>query len=150
MNGTISLWSLADGRQFHSFHDFSASVGAVCFSNNGILAAAGADGRLVIYDVARRRKIADLQGHTHWIWALTFAPDGKTLVSSSWDGTVKLWSVANKQLALTLAPGGLMLGLAFSPDRNLMATSGSDGTVRLWPAPPLAEIDAAEKQSWPR
>jgi WD40 repeat protein/predicted Ser/Thr protein kinase len=149
LNGSISLWKLAaDGqfRQFHSFNDFSASVAALCFSNNGILAEAGNDGRLIFYDVAHRRKVADLQAHTHSIWVLAFAPDNKTLVSTSWDGTIKFWSVANRQLALTLAPGGLMMGVAFSPDGNLMATSGSDGTVRLWPAPSLAEIDAAEKR----
>jgi hypothetical protein len=35
--------------------------------------------------------VAHLPGHTSYIWSLAFSPDGKTLVSGSGDGTVRLW-----------------------------------------------------------
>ena len=35
--------------------------------------------------------MAQLPGHTSYIWSLTFSPDGKTLVSGSGDRTVRLW-----------------------------------------------------------
>jgi WD40 repeat protein len=110
------------------------------------VASAGDDYRIVFYDVWRQRAIESIQAHTHLIWGLAFAPDDKTLVSTSWDGTIKFWSMANRQPALTLAPGGT-LGVAFSPAGNLMVTCGFDGTLRFWPAPSLAEIDAAEKRA---
>jgi eukaryotic-like serine/threonine-protein kinase len=148
-NGTISVWNLATGHEFHSFHENSSHLWQLCFSHDSTrLASAAENNRIVIYDVRRQRAIESIQAHTDKVWGLAFAPDDKTLISTSWDGTIKFWCVANQQLALTLAhEGGNIYSVAFSPDGNLMATCASDGTVRLWPAPSLAEIDAAEERA---
>jgi WD40 repeat protein/predicted Ser/Thr protein kinase len=147
-DGRVSIWNLATGLELCSFHEHRTIWAAqLCFSHDSrLLASGGDDHRIVLYDVLRRRVLKSFTAHTDLIWGLAFASDDKTLVSSSWDGTIKFWSMANQQLALTLAPGGT-LGLALSPDGKLLATSGFDGTVRLWPAPSLAEIDAEEKRA---
>lgn len=43
--------------------------------------------------------------HSKVVTGLAFAPDGQTLASASWDGTVKLWEVPRGRLRETL-PGG--------------------------------------------
>jgi WD40 repeat protein len=43
-----------------------------------------------------------LSGHKAEVTALDFAPDGKTIASSSQDGSVKLWDVATAKLKRTL------------------------------------------------
>jgi hypothetical protein len=35
--------------------------------------------------------------HPGHVWKVCFSPDGKTLATCSWDGTVRLWELANKQ-----------------------------------------------------
>jgi WD40 repeat protein len=32
-----------------------------------------------------------LTGHTEEVSSIQFSPDGKTIASGSWDGTIKLW-----------------------------------------------------------
>ena len=45
---------------------------------------------------------ATLQGHTESVVSVAFSPDGKTLASASYDGTIKLWDVATGKERATL------------------------------------------------
>ena len=147
-NGQVSIWDFGTGRLLRRFRQHSASAGisALCFSHDGLfLASGGYDDLVVLYDV-RRGMSTRLEGHTDTVFGLAFAPDDKTLVSTSWDGSIRFWSLANYQVALILTPeGGVDNSVAFSPDGNLMATCGSDGTARLWPAAKFDDIDAPKK-----
>jgi WD40 repeat protein len=108
------------------------------------LASGGYDNLVVLYDL-RSGISMRLEAHTDAVFGLAFAPEDKTLVSTSWDGSIRFWSLANCQVALKLAPGGgVDNSVAFSPDGNLMATCGADGTARLWPAAKFSEITASE------
>src|SRR5207249_3042340 len=74
-----------------------------------------------------------LTGHTAGVLRVAFAPDGKTLASTSFDGTMKLWDVTTgKHLRTFTGHRGAVYGPAFSPDGKTLATSGEDATVRLW------------------
>jgi WD40 repeat protein len=55
------------------------------------------------------------------------------LASGSFDGSVRLWDVAEGNLLATVhAHSGTAWGVALSADGRLLATSGVDGLVRLW------------------
>ena len=42
-----------------------------------------------------------LSGHTIHVTTLAFSPNGKTLISGSWDGTMRMWSLATgRQIGL--------------------------------------------------
>ena len=42
-----------------------------------------------------RLAVALFTGHTVQVVSVSFSPNGKTLASGSWDGTVQLWKVAD-------------------------------------------------------
>jgi WD40 repeat protein len=44
-----------------------------------------------LWDLDRGKNIATLQGHTSSIRSVAFDPEGRMLVSSSEDGTIRLW-----------------------------------------------------------
>ena len=39
---------------------------------------------------------------SHYVSACDFAPDGKTIMSASWDSTVKIWDVESGKCLTTL------------------------------------------------
>ncbi|MFF3455166.1 hypothetical protein ACFYXH_12685 [Streptomyces sp. NPDC002730] len=73
-----------------------------------------------------------LTGHTLFVSALAFSPDGRTLASGSDDRSIRLWDTADGRRNGTL-PGhdDTVTALAWAAN-SLLASSGEDGTVRLW------------------
>ncbi|HTW97373.1 MAG TPA: helix-turn-helix domain-containing protein [Acidimicrobiales bacterium] len=118
----------------------NAQTYAVALSPNGrLLAAAGTDGAVSLYDVSdphHARPVVRLTGFRSTVYDAAFSPDGTTLAAASNDGTVRIWDVAGSRPALesvVRAPGGASLqAVAFSPDGRLIAAAGAGGTLLVW------------------
>src|SRR5262245_14653436 len=68
------------------------------------------------------------QGDT--VSAIAFSPDGKTIVSASWDSSVRLWEVANGHPIRSFSGHQAQVEcVAFSPDGKQIASAGWDRTL---------------------
>ncbi len=110
------------------------SYEAVVFSpDSRLLATAGDDGSVRLWDVATRRLRGRLTGHSGKVTDVAFSRDGETLASAGRDGTVRLWDRATgRQVGLLTGHNGAVRAVAFSPDSKTLATAGADRTARLW------------------
>ncbi|GAA3384521.1 protein kinase domain-containing protein [Cryptosporangium minutisporangium] len=74
-------------------------------------------------------------GHTQWINAVAFSPDGRKIASGSGDSTVRLWDVEFRSQIGDPLKGhtGTVYRVRFSVN-DLLASVGGDGAVRLWNA----------------
>ena len=77
--------------------------------------------------------VLTLEGHTDSVETVSYSPDGRTLASASWDGTVKLWNVESGDIIFNLdGHSGGADALSFSPDGRTIASGSWDGAVKLW------------------
>jgi WD40 repeat protein len=100
--------------------------------------------RIAVYDASSGKEQAPLPLlHTDRCWSLNFSPDGTRLLSTSEDGTARLWDVMTGQpIGPALRHGSKIkiLGGAFRPDGARIATSAANGTVCQWDARTGAEV----------
>jgi len=142
--GVVQLWDLRTGKSIHHFLGHAKRVLCSEFSPNGFqLATAGDDGTLKIWDLRKRRQFASLPAHSRLVTQLRFeqrgpgrgddlgVSGGEYLVSSSFDGTAKVWSARDwKMLATLRGHAGKVMGAGILKDS--IVTCGFDKTLKLW------------------
>jgi RNA polymerase sigma factor (sigma-70 family) len=155
---TIRLWDLTttkEIRQFSSPDPRQHSVYSLAFSRDGkkLASAEGSDKTVKVWDVASGKELATFRGHTEFVIAVAFSPDGKSVASAGGEKIVKVWDLATGKERLSLqGPVSGFRGLAFSPDGRLLASAGGgDKTVQVWDTTtgkPLTTLAAHTKQVW--
>ena len=82
-----------------------------------------------------------LAGQTSWVTACAWSPDGATVLSASYDATLKLWDAATGAELRTLAGHSReVTACAWSPDGSTILSASGDNTLKLWNAATGAEL----------
>jgi len=71
-------------------------------------------------------------GHSGILRQVAFSPDSQLLATSSAEGTVKLWRVADRSLVKTLTHPAGVTSVAFSRDGRWVVSGSYDQVVRIW------------------
>ncbi|KIK38237.1 hypothetical protein CY34DRAFT_809581 [Suillus luteus UH-Slu-Lm8-n1] len=140
-DGTARVWDVENGDTILSpIETGHKPVFAVVYSPDmTMFATAGFDEsnlqRIKIWDAKTRDLVASVNGHTNWVWCLTWSPDGKTLVSGSADFSIRTWNTETwKQLAVLDGDtsASAVIAIAISQNGRILASASLDNTARLW------------------
>jgi len=74
-----------------SGHGEAILVTAFSPESAATMASGSGDSTVRIWDCLTGTPLHTLKGHTSWVLAVAWSPDGKLLASGSMDGTVRLW-----------------------------------------------------------
>ena len=127
-DGTIRVWNPNTGKTQRTLEDWSDSL---AYSPDGKKIAISQGGHLLLLNANTGVLQQTLLGHTNGSRPLVFSSDSNTLVSSSWDGTIRFWNVGTGSNKLTIEGHFNFRGIALSPNGKTVAT-GVESSIFLW------------------
>jgi WD40 repeat protein len=112
----------------------SGSVTAIAVADSeGLLAAAGSDGSVRVWDGAGALKAQLKQRQAGRVDAIVFSPLGDRLVTFGPEPSARVWTVEGAPVA-TVTHDGPVRGASFSPGGEHLLTWSEDGTAGVWTA----------------
>ncbi|ABW33415.1 NB-ARC domain-containing protein [Acaryochloris marina] len=77
--------------------------------------------------------VRTLSGHTSNVRGVSISPDGQTVVSASYDHTLKVWDLATGEEQRTLTGHTSPVeGVSISPDGQTVVSGSLDNTLKVW------------------
>ncbi len=84
-------FDIASGKRTFEAEVARGKLMSMCLINDNVVAAAGADNSIVLFDVVAGQAIAQLNGHSGTVAVMV--PCGDFLASGSFDTTVRIWNL---------------------------------------------------------
>ncbi|MDB9449523.1 WD40 repeat domain-containing protein [Dolichospermum circinale] len=157
---TIKIWDVETGTEKFTLEGHSSSVKAIALTSDGKTVISGSsDNTIKIWDITQQktgffdfiheripsRLKFTLKGHSDSVKAIAVTPDGKTVISGSYDKTIKIWDVETGTEKFTLTAHKYSMSvdaIAVTPDGKTLisvlrhytidAFDASDNTIKIW------------------
>ncbi|KAI8084571.1 Utp21 specific WD40 associated putative domain-containing protein [Halteromyces radiatus] len=130
---TIKIWDFKKATIVHTITLESPIVSIRYLRDNDLLAVVCDDLGIRVIDIETYKVVREFWGHRNRITDLTFTPDGRWLVSSSLDATVRTWDLPTGTLVDIFKVENVVTSLTFSPTGDYLATAHVDNVgIYLW------------------
>ncbi|MGD9359086.1 MAG: TIR domain-containing protein [Desulfobacterales bacterium] len=141
-DGTVRLWDKSNGTEVARLQKMDPNYKTfVAFNPEGtrLIAPAG-NGTVHVVAASDGKSVATLQGHTSTVHHGVYSSDGRLILTSSADGTARVWDAATgeEKLLLRVFPGKPtdtmfpnVSQASFSPDGRYIVTAADNG-ARVW------------------
>jgi WD40 repeat protein/serine/threonine protein kinase len=134
-------WSQFTGGYATLYGHTMGGVDSVSISPDGSRIVSRSGKEVIIWDAARGKEFARLQGHSRPVSSVCFSRDGTRIVTGSWDGTVKIWDAVTGTEQTTLrGHTDRVFCVSFSPDGTRIVSGSGDASGKIWDAVSGAEL----------
>ncbi|MEE0266978.1 MAG: TIR domain-containing protein [Bacteroidales bacterium] len=140
---TVGLWNLYEEKNYSKLENMPPNLYSSKESPDGRYYADATAGTydVIIYDIISTQALKTLKGHSRLIFSICWSPDGKYLVSSSADKTVKVWDAKSGICLQTFKGHNADVDfVGFTSDGRKIISKDGDGVILQWDFPPLDEL----------
>lgn len=134
-DGKICLWDVLGRKCIRavegSIYDLS---NCISYSMDGETIAAAWGNNILILNAHNGEPIRMMENHDDFIFSVAYSHNGKRIVSTSRDKTIKIWDAKTGECMFTFKHNYDVTSAKYSPDDKIIASSSWDGTIRIWNA----------------
>ena len=137
----VQVWRTSDGTSVHTLNH-AHQVSDVAISPDGSTVATATcmtiadpecmEGGIWLWNLTNGRLLNKIRGFTDLVENVAFSADGSSLIASSRNGTLRVYSTSDYLTTFEANPPSGNGVMTLSPDGGLLATGGPNGEVRLW------------------
>ncbi len=140
--GKVVVWDVTTGTRVIEAGDEFDTVLAADISPDQSVIALGGPGKIVkIFSARDGALLCRMKKHTDWVTAMSFTPDGKTLITGDRAGGLVAWDSRGHELqSISAHKGAITAVTCFG---SAVATASEDGSVKFWNLE-----DGTERKSW--
>ncbi|OQO07505.1 hypothetical protein B0A48_07202 [Cryoendolithus antarcticus] len=167
-DGVVKVWDLRAGYATHTFHGHSGVISALHFFEAAPsaepaskskkrksrdeeeitdettaryrLASGGEDGKVRVWDLAKRKSVANLDSHVSVVRSLDYSPEQNLLLSGSRDRTAIVWDARTWKARATIPVLETIECVGFLHGGQMLYTGGETARLRLWSVANGAEV----------
>jgi WD40 repeat protein len=125
----VHVWDILHRRELTNLPAYYPAYGplGLAFSpdNRTLAYNETIDGLIRLWDLVEGSSRGELAGHSRYVFAIAFSPDGKKLAYATRDRTVTIWTLEEQRNLFVATNRNAVFGnLAFSPDGHTLAVAG--------------------------
>jgi RNA polymerase sigma factor (sigma-70 family) len=130
---TFRLLEVANGKVLRKVDSPQAIYGVAFTPDGKLLASAGDDNVIRLFDVAAAKEVQRMQVEHRMNYGPAFSPDGRLLATGGEEGIIHLWETATgSEIRRFLGHSTAVMALSFSTDGRTLASGSADSTALIW------------------
>jgi WD40 repeat protein/beta-lactamase regulating signal transducer with metallopeptidase domain len=148
VQGTLRVWDADKGTETNKIELPKGRINHLRLAPDGKRLAVAHAQSVRVLDLETGKQLRQFDGHGQGVTDVAWSPDGKTLLSGSYDNTARLWDVeTGRELHVFRGHRNYVWSVNFSADGQRILTAGggarngeewvagNDFAIRIWPLP---------------
>jgi len=133
-DNSAKVWNVKTGKVIMNLNNHSSHVFCAGFSPNSWLLVTVGGNVAEVWNIPSGRLYKTLKGHTKIVHSARFNSSGTRIVTTSEDGTVKIWDLASARVIrdIQITNKGWTYTAVFSPRGGSIAVGAHGGILGVW------------------